>query len=269
MHFLRGLADLVTVVGLALLVSALVRKLPETPAIIISGAALIGLYYVGNRWIERRHPRELDFNRLPGALLGFLLGTAIFSLMMGVLWLLKSYQPTECCRTAVLATAILPSFLTGLFEETIFRGFLFRLIENLGGRWTALAITSALFGGVHLLNPHSTIWGAIAIAVEAGILLGAAYSATGSLWLAVGIHAGWNYAEGSLFGAVLSGHEVRGFTQAAMHGSTALTGGAFGPENSVPAVIVCLITASFFLRKMLRPKQTPAQPAGSFHPHSE
>ncbi|WP_030559105.1 CPBP family intramembrane glutamic endopeptidase, partial [Streptomyces exfoliatus] len=84
-------------------------------------------------------------------------------------------------------------------EEVMFRGVLFRLVEERTGTWIALSLSGLVFGLVHLLNPHADLWGAVAIAIEAGGMLGAAYIATRSLWLPIGLHFGWNFAAAGIF----------------------------------------------------------------------
>src|SRR5471030_2266301 len=80
----------------------------------------------------------------------------------------------------------------------------------------------------------ATIGSSVAIALEAGILLGAAYALTGRLWLPIGLHLGWNFAEGSIFGMAVSGGSQKGsLITGELHGSNLLTGGVFGPEASI------------------------------------
>ena len=90
-------------------------------------------------------------------------------------------------------------------EELLFRGILFRWLEEFGGSWLALLLTSALFGAAHLGNPNATAFSAFCIAVEAGVLLGAAYMLTRSLWLPMGLHAAWNFTQGEIFDVPVSG----------------------------------------------------------------
>jgi hypothetical protein len=87
----------------------------------------------------------------------------------------------------------------------------------------------------------------LAIAIEAGILLALAYALTRNLWLAVGIHMGWNFTEGSIFGAEVSGtKEAHSLLSAPRTGPELLTGGAFGPEASILSLVACLIVAAAF-----------------------
>ncbi len=85
-------------------------------------------------------------------------------------------------------------------EELMFRGLLFRLVEERLGTWLSLLLTGVLFGLMHLLNPDASLWGATAIAIEAGFMLAACYAATRNLWVPIGLHFGWNFAAGGIFG---------------------------------------------------------------------
>ena len=115
------------------------------------------------------------------------------------------------------------------------------------GTTIALVASAALFGLVHAANPGATLFSDIAIALEAGLLLGAAYAFSRNLWLVIGIHAGWNFAEGYVFGASVSGQTpMPSLIRAVLNGSMPLTGGVFGPEASVVSIAVCGIAALIF-----------------------
>ena len=163
------------------------------------------------RWIERRPPTEFLLTaahiEFPA---GFALGLALFTTVMLVLWILRAYQPSGYGSVAPLAAGFLDALLAAILEEILFRGFLFRLTEKLIGLWGALLFTSALFGAAHAFNPGATLGSSIAIALEAGLLLGAAYAWKHRLWLPIGLHLGWNFAEGSIFGMSVSGGTVKG-----------------------------------------------------------
>jgi hypothetical protein len=127
------------------------------------------------------------------------------------------------------------------------------LSAKLVGTWGALIFTSGLFGLAHKANPGATLASSVAIALEAGVLLGAAYAATQRLWLPIGLHIGWNFTEGPLFGMTLSGNKMsEGVLRGSLSGPGMLTGGAFGPEASIVAVLVCLVTAIFFLWRIVK-----------------
>ena len=91
---------------------------------------------------------------------------------------------------------------------------------------------------MHLVNPDATLWGAIAIAIEAGCMLAACYAATRNLWVPIGLHFGWNFAAGGIFSTVVSGNGAsQGLLDATTSGPALLTGGDFGPEASLYTVV--------------------------------
>lgn len=133
-------------------------------------------------------------------------------------------------------------------EELLFRGVLFRLIEERGGTWIALTLTGVLFGMSHLFNPNADLWGAIAIAVEAGGMLAAAYAATRKLWVPIGVHFGWNFAASGIFSTEVSGTNTQqGVLDSATSGSKLITGGDFGPEGSVYSVVFGVVLTALFM----------------------
>jgi hypothetical protein len=85
------------------------------------------------------------------------------------------------------------------------------------------------------------------------VLLAAAYVLTGRLWFPMGLHAGWNFSEGSLYGLSVSGFTAKNaLTQGALTGPVLLTGGSFGPEASIIAVILCLGVAILLLWRVAK-----------------
>lgn len=115
-------------------------------------------------------------------------------------------------------------------EELLFRGLALQALEQLWGSRAAIAVTSLFFGVAHLGADGATLWSGVAIAVEAGVLLGAAFLWRRSIWFVVGLHFAWNTTE-HLLGIPVSGHTPEGLFTVDVHGSTLLTGGAFGLEG--------------------------------------
>ena len=246
----RGALNLAEVLAVLFGLQALIRgRVPDTLGMIVLCIVLVASYLAGVRWIERRPPSEFlaraAFIEFPA---GFALGLVLFTTVMLLLWMFRAYRPAEWGSLAPLAGGFLFALLAAILEEILFRGFLFRLSEKLFGLWGALVLTSALFGAAHAFNPGATLASCVAIALEAGLLLGAAYALKQRLWLPIGLHLGWNFAEGSIFGMSISGRTTQGSLIAGtLRGRDLLTGGAFGPENSLPAVVICLAAALFLL----------------------
>ena len=137
---------------------------------------------------------------------------------------------------------------SGIFEELVFRGVLFKSVEDMAGSWIAIIVSSLVFGFLHLLNPDATFAGAAYIAIEAGLLLAAAYLATRRLWMAIGFHMLWNYVQSAVYSGIVSGGvALPGLLQQKTEGPTFFTGGNFGMEQSIFALILCTATGVVML----------------------
>lgn len=225
------------------------KYLPADIGPLAVAATFLLAYLAGARWIERRPVRELALRRaLPELASGLALGFALFSAVMAVLWATGVYHPAGWGDAKGIRSGLALAVMAGFLEELLFRGILFRLSSRIVGTWGALLFTSALFGLAHLGNKGATLSSGIAIMLEAGVLLGAAYVVTGRLWLPIGLHIAWNFTEGSFYGLQVSGNTAAtGLVRGSLSGPPLLTGGAFGPEASIVAVILCLLVALYLL----------------------
>jgi uncharacterized protein len=250
----RGLLNmtvlLVVVFGLRSIIRGHVSDSVRLDAISV---AVVVSYLVGVRWIERRPASELATQRsFAEFATGLTLGMGLFTILMVILWVLDVFHPSKWAGFAPLLGGFWFALLTAVNEEIVFRGLLFRLSQKVLGVWGALALTSLLFGAAHAFNHGATVGSSVAIALEAGILLGAAYALTQRLWLPIGLHLGWNFAEGSIFGMSVSGGDARAsLITGSLRGRDLVTGGAFGPEASIIAVAVSLGASLFLLWKMI------------------
>lgn len=206
--------------------------------------------------LERERPNALGWSgpvapRLVG---GFALGVVLQGALVAVLALAGWYalQPGHAATAHDLVGSTLLFLGAAVYEEVLFRGVLFRQLERLLGSWIALVLTAGFFGLAHAANPGATVLSGVAIAVEAGILLAAAYAATGSLWLPIGLHWAWNLFEGPVFGEAVSGHEGPHWFVARISGPELWTGGKFGPEASLVAVILCGAAGVVFVALAVR-----------------
>jgi len=206
-------------------------------------AALMGIYVGLVRSLERRTTHELAPRPLQG-IVGIALGLALFSSVFGLLHLIGVAQWQGLSTGFDAVPMLSAALLAAVGEELAFRGGVFRILEESFGTATALAISAALFGLLHALNTGATVLSTVAIALEAGVLLGAAYALTRNLWFPMGLHLGWNFTEGGIFGVSVSGGSaIKGFFSVSLAGRPVLTGGKFGPEASVIAIVVCLALA--------------------------
>jgi len=128
-----------------------------------------------------------------------------------------------------------------LAEELVFRGYPFQHLERGIGAAPAVLAFSVLYGLLHLLNPHASLWGALN-SILIGVMLCIAYLRTRALWLPWGIHFAWNAALGFGFGLPVSGFRVFNlWLYTDVFGPPWLTGGAYGIEASASATAVFLI----------------------------
>jgi membrane protease YdiL (CAAX protease family) len=209
----------------------------------------MAVYAAWGKWIERREVTELS---LPGAgrewAIGALIGIALYTGCVLLLMLYGMYRVEGLNPLSYMIPAAAIAVKSSVFEELLFRGVLFKSVEDMAGSWIAIIVSSLVFGIVHLLNPDGTVAGAIYIAIEAGLLLAAAYLVTRRLWMAIGFHMLWNYVQSAVFGGIVSGSvALPGLLQSRIEGPTFYTGGNFGMEQSVFALILCTITGIVLL----------------------
>ena len=206
---------------------------------VIGAAIFYGGYWLFVRFVERRPVVEFAPSFGPRELaIGVVVGLVLFSVVIGVMAALGSYRVVGTRGAEVLPLALSLGIFPGFSEEIALRGLFFRLSERWLGSWAALALSAAFFGAGHLFNPNATVMAAVGIAFEAGIMLAAVYMITRRLWVAIGLHAAWNFAEGGIYGTPISGITINGLLRPWIGGSDLVTGGPFGPEASLPAMVV-------------------------------
>ena len=243
--WLRALAFSAVFAAVFLLWTSMVYLAAGTVALIAMPlaelASAVIAYSVLVFYMESRTPAyEIEARRLTGLLKGMVLGAVLLSLCIGILALVGSYSITVINWhyspwIALLVTGV----VAGVSEEILLRGALFRLVEEGLGTWGAVVVSALVFGGIHLSNPEVTVWGMVAIAVEAGILFAAVYTVTRSLWWCIGLHFAWNMMEGPVFGSIVSGSGAQdSWLIASWTGPDILTGGTFGLEGSIVPVIL-------------------------------
>jgi membrane protease YdiL (CAAX protease family) len=221
--------------------------------LVLAAPILYGLYALLLRGLELRRPTELG---RAGAVrefaFGLLVGAALFVTTIGIIAALGGYSVEGRQSVNTLGVPFLAAATAAFTEELLARGIVFRIVQEWLGTWTALVLSSALFGLAHAGNPNATAWSTVAIAIEAGTMLGAAFLSTGRLWLPMGIHAAWNFVQGGVFGVAVSGGTSDGLLRGRMHGPPWLTGGEFGAEGSTVAVVVCFAGALGLIARAVR-----------------
>jgi CAAX protease family protein len=250
-------------VGIGLVVTQLIINLlsqiisADHPAagIVFTILALLAIYYAYYSYVRLMEKRPVTELAGPGALnelaLGLLIGLGLFSMIIAILWALGYYRVTGTNGWSVIIPAVVANVPSGFIQEVIFRGAIFRITKDWLGMWWALGISSLLFGLIHILSATATVQSVVAITLQAGILLAAAYMLTDRLWLPIGIHVAWDFANDGIFGVGSSGatgETIRGLLQAKLTGPVLLTGGTAGVEASLVAVILVLAVSIYMIR---------------------
>jgi membrane protease YdiL (CAAX protease family) len=136
-------------------------------------------------------------------------------------------------------------FLTvGFTEESLFRGYPLVELSHAISFWGAAILMGIVFGAVHWLKGGGENFIGGLQAVAAAVAFAFSFRMTGSLWLAIGCHSGWNYAQSFVFGVpnsaiVFSSHVLH----PTFHGPVWITGGAVGPEGSALSIFMPMIVA--------------------------
>jgi membrane protease YdiL (CAAX protease family) len=214
-------------------------------------------YVLFVRLTERRWASELQVQpalwELPS---GIVIGLALSASAAAVIWLLGGYQISSVSdRSAwvyLIVRGLGPAVAVSVIEEILLRGLVLRILAEGIGRWWALAVSSLLFGALHMANPHASIFIALGLAIEAGFMLGVAFLWTNRLWLPIGIHLAWNFALSAIIGGAISGLPASAIIKAKLVGPDWISGGEFGIEGSLVSTIICTAAGCAILQLTLR-----------------
>ena len=140
-------------------------------------------------------------------------------------------------------------------EEIFNRAFLFYIVyealrkvkkDSTKRAFFSLIVTSLLFGIVHFANDSATILSTINIVLW-GMLACLPFLITGRLGMSIGFHFSWNLVQGAFYGFPVSGFIAKATVMGIELPNNLITGGAFGPEGSMLAVLLCVIGVMLIL----------------------
>ena len=176
---------------------------------------------------------------------GLFLGVVIQSLIILVMYLKGYYTVISINPNSFLfiIPALMLPLTTSILEETLFRGFIFRIIEEKLGSYIAMIISGFLFGILHFIDPNCSLFEALLISIP-GLLLVVAYMYSRNLWFPIAIHFAWNFTQDFIYGVYETG---RSLIIPTLEGSKWFTGGVIGVEGSIQAIIFSLIATIILL----------------------
>jgi uncharacterized protein len=204
--------------------------------------AITGSVFLSRRIFDRRSITSLGLKLNPHFFLDILVGILIAGVMMGLIYFLEwslgwlkfegfiwQVKPAPQATLEIVFWLLLFAAV-GWQEELLARGYwLQNLADGLNLFWGVL-LSSVLFSLAHLMNPNVS-WVAVLGLVFAGLFLAYGYLCTRQLWLPIGLHIGWNFFEGTIFGFQVSGlSDMPRLIHQTVQGPELVTGGLFGPE---------------------------------------
>jgi membrane protease YdiL (CAAX protease family) len=225
--------------------------------------------YIARRFLDRRTFESLGFTIDRHALIDVFAGIGITFVIMGLIylaetalgWLTFDSFAWEVDSIGTVINGILMflaiNILVGWNEELIFRGYQLQTLASGLNLFWAVLISSAVFGVLHLVTPNATWVSAILISLIA-LSLAYGYVRTKQLWLPIGLHIGWNFFEGVVFGFPVSGQDIYRVIRHHVTGPELWTGGAFGPEAGLivlPTLVVGTALIYAYTRYVRRPNE--------------
>jgi len=241
------LTGVFTVVGFTLVVLLVGESSASTPisqmgiSVATALPAITLATWIARRYLDRRSflSLGLDFDRRARSqlILGILIPLPLFGLIYLVEWAAGwlrfdafSWQTLGWGGTLLgLSFGVMVFLAVGFYEELLSRGYqLQNLAESIGAGW-AIALTSLIFAVLHAANPGAGWQSTVGIFL-AGLFLAYAWLRTKRLWLPIGLHIGWNFFQGTIFGFPVSGTGGFHLVGQSVDGPALITGGAFGPE---------------------------------------
>ena len=234
-------------------------------AVAVACVAALSCYAVAVRVGEGRGPSEIGLRpALTGLVIGAVTGSLMMAFLMTIMVVAGSYDLTLNDTASPPWTALGVALQAAVTEELWMRALVFRLLWRVLGPVPAFAVSAAVFSALHLTNPGANPLAGATVAV-AGLMFCALYALTGRLWVPIGVHLAWNFAQGYLFGAAVSGNDLGGSVAHSTANPAAaawLTGGAFGPEASLFALILIGATTAVVL--VLAGRQSQRRQAAAF-----
>ena len=222
--------------------------------------------FLARKFLDRRPIVSLGLKLNQQAVLDVLVGIVITFFQMGLIYGIEialgwtkfdgfAWQTESGLVVAGgLGTWLVIFLIVGWQEELLSRGYHLQTLESGLNTFWAVLISSSVFGVLHLGNPNASWISTLGILL-AGLFLALPYILTRQLWLSIGLHIGWNFFEGVVFGFPVSGLETFRLLRHTVSGPELWTGGAFGPEAGllvIPALLLGSLLAFAYTKSALR-----------------
>jgi hypothetical protein len=243
---------------------SLIDLIPTTLAMVLS-------VWLARRLFDHRPFASLGFHldrhTLADLLVGFLISgvmmSGVYAIGTAAGWLRLDGWTWETMPAGQIIQGLLGGLLgftaVGFYEEMLHRGYYLQNIRDGMGIGWAIFLSSAIFALSHLGNPNVTWYSVLLGLTLAGSFLAYGWLRTRQLWLPIGVHIGWNFFEGNIFGFPVSGIYQTGLIRQSPAGPVVITGGPFGPEAGLiilPAMALGVALIWLYTRGRLSPPQS-------------
>jgi len=198
----------------------------------------------------------LKNERVPANLLvGFGLGAILVVAIIGGIFALGGYRVQSVAFDPGVFSYLIFFLVVAVLEEVVFRGFVFSTLEKGIGTTGGVIVASLVFGFAHMINPANGLplfdkaFACLVLSFESGLPLNLAFLVSRNLWFPIGIHWAWNFFEGPVFGAYVSGHDLgTALVRSRLEPGFLLGGGLFGPESSLSGLVFGVLLAYLIAR---------------------
>ena len=222
--------------------------------------------FLARKFLDRRPIVSLGLKLNQQAVLDVLVGIVITFFQMGLIYGIEialgwtKFDEFAWQTDSGLAVAgglgiwLVIFLIVGWQEELLSRGYHLQTIESGLNTFWAVLISSSVFGALHLGNPNASWISTLGIFL-AGLFLALPYILPRQLWLSIGLHIGWNFFEGVVFGFPVSGLDTFRLVRHTVSGPELWTGGAFGPEAGllvIPAILLGSLLVFAYTKSALR-----------------
>jgi membrane protease YdiL (CAAX protease family) len=218
--------------------------------------------FLARKFLDRRSIKSLGLKTNLRALWDLLVGIGIAAAMMAFIYALEwafgwlSFEgfawQNQSMDAVLIGTLemLLVFILVGWEEELLSRGYhLQNLAAGINLTWGVI-LSSLIFALMHLGNPNVSVMAVLGL-ITAGFFLAFGYLRTRQLWLPIGLHIGWNFFEGTVFGFQVSGLDIYRLVEQTVQGPHIFTGGEFGPEAGlilIPGLALGVALIYFYSR---------------------
>lgn len=235
-------------------------------SVVIQFITITGSVFLAIRLLDRRPiaaiglrvGRQATLDTLAGIVITFFMMGLIYAVMTALGWLTLdgfAWQAEEPLFVWRKALYFLVAFIfVGWSEELLSRGYYLQTIASGLNLFWGVILSSAVFGLAHLGTPQA-MWISVAGLFLTGLFFASGYLATRQLWLPIGLHIGWNFFEGTVFGFPVSGRSFYSLARVTVNGPEAWTGGAYGPEAGLIILPALMLGSAlvFLYARVLRP----------------